>query len=41
VLGAFEESERGDVADMVKAAAKAVAFMVDNGIDAAMNKYNG
>jgi peptidyl-tRNA hydrolase, PTH1 family len=41
VLGAFEESERGDVAGMVKAAAEAVAFMVDNGIDAAMNKYNG
>jgi len=41
VLGAFDESERGDVADMVKAAAAAVAFMVDNGIDAAMNKYNG
>ena len=41
VLGAFEESERGEAADMVKAAAEAVAFMVDNGIDAAMNKYNG
>ena len=41
VLGAFEESERGDVASMVKAAAEAVAFMIDNGIDAAMNKYNG
>jgi peptidyl-tRNA hydrolase, PTH1 family len=41
VLGAFEESEREDVCKMVKAAAEAVAFMVDNGIDAAMNKYNG
>jgi len=41
VLGGFEESERGDVDKMVKAAAEAVAFMVDNGIDAAMNKYNG
>jgi len=41
VLGAFEEGERGDAAGMVKAAAEAVAFMVGNGIDAAMNKYNG
>jgi len=41
VLGKFEESERDDVAKSVKAAAEAVAFMIDNGIDAAMNKYNG
>jgi PTH1 family peptidyl-tRNA hydrolase len=40
VLGKFEESERADVAETVKAAAEAVAFMVGNGIDAAMNKYN-
>jgi len=40
VLGAFEECERDDVAKTVKSAAEAVAFMVDNGIDMAMNKYN-
>jgi peptidyl-tRNA hydrolase, PTH1 family len=40
VLGGFEESERGDAAKTVKSAAAAVAFMIDNGIDAAMNRYN-
>ncbi|MDR2694592.1 MAG: aminoacyl-tRNA hydrolase [Chitinispirillales bacterium] len=40
VLGGFEERERGDAGKAVKAAAEAAAFMIDNGIDAAMNRYN-
>jgi PTH1 family peptidyl-tRNA hydrolase len=40
VLGVFDEGERGEVGRAVKEAAEAAAFMVDNGIDAAMNKYN-
>jgi len=40
VLGGFEECEREEVAKAVKAAAEAVAFMVESGIDAAMNRYN-
>jgi PTH1 family peptidyl-tRNA hydrolase len=40
VLGQFDKSEREEVKKVVKAAAEAVVFMIDNGIDAAMNKYN-
>jgi len=40
VLGRFEEWEREDVEKVTRIAAEAVVFMIDNGIDTAMNRYN-
>jgi PTH1 family peptidyl-tRNA hydrolase len=40
VLGRFDESEREEVGRAIDKAAEAVSFLVDNGIDAAMNLYN-
>jgi len=40
VLGRFEDSEREEVGNVIKIAADAVDFMIENGIDNAMNRYN-
>jgi PTH1 family peptidyl-tRNA hydrolase len=40
VLGRFDEAEREKVGLAIKAAAEAVMFLVENGIEAAMNRYN-
>jgi len=40
VLGRFEDSGREEVDKVIKVAADAVDFMIENGIDTAMNKYN-
>jgi len=40
VLGRFDSSELEEVNNVVKTAADAVDFMIDNGIDTAMNRYN-
>lgn len=41
VLGTFSEQERGAVDQAVESAVQAVAEIVKNGTDAAMNRYNG
>ncbi|MDR2578220.1 MAG: aminoacyl-tRNA hydrolase [Chitinispirillales bacterium] len=40
VLGHFDGQEREESAEAVKTAVAAVEFMINSGIDAAMNKYN-
>jgi PTH1 family peptidyl-tRNA hydrolase len=41
VLGRFSDEEiEGKVIEVIKTAAEAIVFMVDNGVDAAMNRYN-
>jgi len=40
VLGRFDSGEREKVAEVVKTAAEAVLYMIENGIDSAMNRYN-
>jgi PTH1 family peptidyl-tRNA hydrolase len=40
VLGHFEAAEREKAAEAVKTAAEAVLYMIENGIDPAMNRYN-
>jgi PTH1 family peptidyl-tRNA hydrolase len=40
VLGHFEAGEREKVAEAVKTAAEAVLYMIENGIDPSMNRYN-
>jgi PTH1 family peptidyl-tRNA hydrolase len=40
VLGGFDAGELEEAGKAVNEAAAAVSFLIDNGIDAAMNKYN-
>ena len=40
VLGRFDAPEREKVAEVVKTAAEAVLYMIENGTDSAMNRYN-
>jgi PTH1 family peptidyl-tRNA hydrolase len=40
VLGRFDSGEREEVDEVVKIAAAAVDFMIENGVDTAMNRYN-
>jgi PTH1 family peptidyl-tRNA hydrolase len=40
VLGKFDEAQRPEAEKSIKAAAEAVAVMIDDGIDVAMNRYN-
>jgi len=40
VLGRFDAQENEKVKEIVKTAAESVVFMIENGIDMAMNRYN-
>jgi len=40
VLGRFAAAEREKAAEAVKTAAEAVLYMIENGIDSSMNRYN-
>jgi PTH1 family peptidyl-tRNA hydrolase len=40
VLGRFDDAEREKIGSAIKAAAEAVMFLVENGVEAAMNRYN-
>ena len=40
VLGRFEDGERDEVSEVIKVAACAVDFMIEHGVDTAMNRYN-